>query len=364
MNQKGSVDWLLFLSTSILVLFGFIMVYSASFPEGYYYFRGDGFFFLRKQVMAGLAGMAALIIASFIDYRIYRKLNKLMFVLAILATVLLFTAYGTEAYGAVRWIDIGGLNIQPSDIIKIAAVMYVAYYLEKNAQRIRTFKKGYVPIAVLIFFFCGTIALQRDLSTTFVLAMTLGVMYFCAGANLLHIAMTAFMAISVTSYLIINESYRMVRVISFTDPFRYRSTYGYQVVQSLLALGTGGLFGMGLGQSRQKFFYIPLAYNDFIFAVIGEELGFVGAFGVILFFVVLVWRGLRIAINASDLFGTFLAMGITCLIGIQAAVHIAVVSSSMPPTGIVLPFISAGGTSLLINMASIGVLLNISKNSV
>jgi cell division protein FtsW len=188
-------------------------------------------------------------------------------------------------------------------------------------------------------------------------------MYIASGANFLHIVLTVFLGIGAIAYLIINEPFRILRIISFLDPFKYKQTYGWQVVQSFYALGTGGLFGMGLGKSRQKFFYIPLAYNDFIFSIIGEELGFIGCLVVIIFYVIIVWRGMRIAINARDSFGALLAVGITSLIGIQALVHIAVVTSSMPPTGIALPFISAGGTSLLIFMSAIGVLLNISKNS-
>ncbi len=363
MENKNSIDWILFLSTLILVLFGFIMVYSASYPEGYYNFKGDGFFFFRKQVTAGVAGIVAMVLASFVNYRIYRALNKLIFLITIAATLSLFTAYGTEAYGAQRWISIGGLNIQPSDIIKVTAVMFMAYFLDKHNHRIKTFIGGYIPVFLLILFFSGIIFIQNDLSTSFVMAMTLGVMFLCAGANLFHIFITIAGGIAGIAYLIINEPYRTLRIISFLDPFKYKSSYGWQVVQSIYALGTGGLFGMGLGQSRQKFFYIPLAYNDFIFSIIGEELGFIGAFIVIAFYIVVIWRGLRIAINAKDQFGAFLAIGVTSLIAIQTLVHIAVVTSSMPPTGIVLPFISAGGTSLLIFMGAVGVLLNISKNS-
>jgi cell division protein FtsW len=363
MENKKSIDWVLFIATLILVLFGFVMVYSASYPEGYYNFKGNGFFFLSKQVIAGLVGMVALIVVSFIDYKIYKKLNKLIFLIAIVAALSLFTAYGTEAYGAQRWISIGGLNVQPSDIIKIAAIMYMAYFLDKKKGDIKKFRQGYLPVFIFIGFFSGIIVIQNDLSTSFVLAITLGLMYIASGANFLHIVLTVFLGIGAIAYLIINEPFRILRIISFLDPFKYKQTYGWQVVQSFYALGTGGLFGMGLGKSRQKFFYIPLAYNDFIFSIIGEELGFIGCLVVIIFYVIIVWRGMRIAINARDSFGALLAVGITSLIGIQALVHIAVVTSSMPPTGIALPFISAGGTSLLIFMSAIGVLLNISKNS-
>jgi cell division protein FtsW len=363
MENRKSIDWLLFLTILVLVLFGFVMVYSSSYPDGYYNFKGNGFFFLKKQIVAGVLGFVAMIITSFIDYRIYRKLNKVFLGIIILAGFSLFTTVGTTANGAQRWIRIGGISIQPSEIIKVTAIVYMAYFLEKNNKFIKKFGRGYIPVLVMIGVFSGIIIIQNDLSTSFVLALTLGVMYLCAGANILHIIMTMLIGASGVAYLIINEPYRMLRVTSFIDPFKYKADLGWQVVQSIYALGTGGLFGLGLGKSRQKFFYIPESYNDFIFSIVGEELGFIGCFIVIIFYIVIIWRGFRIAINASDLFGSFLAVGITALIGIQALIHIAVVTSSMPPTGIALPFISAGGTSLMIFMASIGILLNISKNS-
>ena len=363
MENRKTIDWLLFLTTLVLVLFGFVMVYSSSYPDGYYNFNGNGFFFLKKQIVAGVLGFVAMIVASFIDYRLYKKLNKVFLGIIVLAGVSLFTAAGTTANGAQRWIDIGGISIQPSDIIKVAAILYMAYFLEKNNRFIKKFGRGYIPVLVMIGAFTGIIVIQNDLSTSFVLALTLGVMYLCAGANVLHVFLTMMIGASGIAYLVINEPFRKLRLISFLDPFKYKLTIGWQVVQSIYALGTGGLFGLGLGKSRQKFFYIPESYNDFIFSIIGEELGFIGCFIVILFYIVIIWRGFRIAINANDLFGSFLAVGITALIGIQALVHIAVVTSSMPPTGIALPFISAGGTSLMIFMAAMGILLNISKNS-
>jgi cell division protein FtsW len=304
-----------------------------------------------------------MIITSFIDYRIYRKLNKVFLGIIILAGLSLFTSVGTTANGAQRWIRIGGISIQPSDIIKVTAIVYMAYFLEKKNKSIKKFGRGYIPVLIMIGVFSGIIIIQNDLSTSFVLALTLGVMYLSAGANILHIFLTMIVGASGLAYFIINEPFRKLRLVSFLDPFKYKLTIGWQVVQSIYALGTGGLFGLGLGKSRQKFFYIPESYNDFIFSIIGEELGFIGCFIVIIFYIVIIWRGFRIAINASELFGTFLAVGITALIGIQALVHIAVVTSSMPPTGIALPFISAGGTSLMIFMTSMGILLNISKNS-
>ncbi len=362
-TNKKTCDWVLVFTVIILVLIGFIMVYSASYPDGYYKFGGNGFYFLKKQLIAGAVGIVAMLIAMNINYRIYKKLNKVIFLVCIVAGVSLFTAHGTEANGAQRWIDIAGNSVQPSEIIKIAGVLYMAYFLESKSAVISKFKAGFIPSILLIGLFSGLIAIQKDLSTSAVLALSLSIMFFAAGANILYFLGLGAVGTLGAIFLIAKEQYRINRVLSFLDPFKYKMTVGWQVVQSLYALGSGGLFGMGLGKSRQKFFYIPEPYNDFIFSIIGEEMGFIGCILIILLFVVVIWRGIRIAMNAPDMFGSFVAIGITSIIGIQALIHIAVVTSSMPPTGIALPFISAGGTSLFVMLASVGILLNISKYS-
>lgn len=362
-TNKKTCDWVLVFVVIILVLIGFIMVYSASYPDGYYKFGGNGFYFLKKQLMAGVVGIVAMFIAMNVNYRIYKKLNKIIFLVCIVAGVSLFTAYGTKANGAQRWIDIGGFSFQPSEIIKIAGVLYMAYFLESKSNVITKFKAGFIPSILLIGLFSGLIAIQKDLSTSAVLALSLSIMLFTAGANILYIIGLGGIGIVGAIFLIAKEQYRINRVLSFLDPFKYKMDAGWQVVQSLYALGSGGLFGMGLGKSRQKFFYIPEPYNDFIFSIIGEEIGFIGCTIIILLFVILIWRGIRIAMNAPDMFGSFVAIGITSIIAVQVLVHIAVVTSSMPPTGIALPFISAGGTSLVVLLGAIGILLNISKYS-
>jgi cell division protein FtsW len=360
-KTNKSIDWILLIFVVILVLIGFMMVFSSSYPDGYYNFNGNGFYFFEKQLIAGIIGIVAMFIASFVNYKIYRKLSGVFLLFSIIAGISLFTAYGTEANGAQRWISIGPLTLQPSEIIKVSSIIYLAYLLEKKNKVIHKFKDGFIPIVFWIVFFGGLIVIQKDLSTSMVLVITLGIMYFVAGANLFYIFISLGLLGGVSYYLVIQEQYRIDRVVSFIDPFKYKQTLGWQVVQSLYAFGTGGLIGTGLGQSRQKFFYIPEPYNDFIFSIIGEEVGYIGAILVIVCYIIVIWRGLRISINADDLFGSYIATGLTSLIGIQAFIHIAVVTSSMPPTGIALPFISAGGTSLVILLGSIGVLLNISK---
>lgn len=359
--ERKSCDWILVFVVILLVLIGFVMVYSASFPDGYFKFKGDGFYFLKKQLKAGILGIVVMFIAMNINYKIYKKFNKLILLICIAAGLSLFTAYGTEANGAQRWVNIGGFSLQPSEIIKICGVLFMAYFLEKKSEVTSKFKSGFIPAMLLIGLFSGLVAIQKDLSTSFVVAFSLGIMFFISGANILHISGLVIIGISGVVLLIANESYRMERIISFTDPFKYKLTSGWQVVQSLYALGSGGLFGMGIGQSRQKFFYIPEPYNDFIFSIIGEEIGFIGCVLIIFLFIVLIWRGIRIAMNAVDMFGSFVAIGITSIIAVQVLVHIAVVTSSMPPTGIALPFISAGGSALVIFLGAMGILLNISR---
>jgi cell division protein FtsW len=363
-NQKrnrNSVDWILVIIVLILLLVGFFMVYSSSYPDGYYNF-GDSLFFLTKQIYAGVAGIVLMIIASFIPYQIYRKFTKVILLVSValsLATIFL----GVAGNGAQRWLEIGGISLQPSEIVKIAAVLCMADFFDKRRDKLHKFKQGYIYTFLAIMGFVGLIVIHKDLSTSIVLALVLVIMFYCAGARMLYMVITAISGIAGVGVLIGLYAYRIERIVVFLDPFKYIKGKGWQIVQSLYALGTGGLFGLGLGKSRQKFFYLPEAYNDFIFSVIGEELGFLGCLFIIILFILFAWRGIRISINSKDFYGSLVAIGLTSLVLVQFLVHIAVATSSMPPTGRALPFISAGGTSLLFLLASMGILLNISKSS-
>lgn len=360
-KSKKTCDWILVFIVTVLLLLGFLMVYSSSYPDGYYNYD-DAFFFLRKQVIAGVLGLITMVIVSFFPYKYYRRFSKMILMVCIIFGVVVF-AFGFTAYGAKRWLNLGGMSIQPSEIIKIGAVLYMADYLEKNRDKLRTFKDGFLKTMLVIGGLTLLIVIQQDLSTSIVLAAVLTVMFFCAGANLLHLVLTVIAGVAGIIVLIAAFPYRMQRIVAFVDPFKYYSGIGWQICQSLFALGTGELFGLGLGKSRQKFFYLPEAYNDFIFSIIGEELGFIGCLFVIILFVLFAWRGIRIAMNCKDLYGSLVATGLTGLVLMQFLIHIAVATSSMPPTGRALPFISAGGTSILFLLASIGVLLNISKSA-
>lgn len=360
--SRKTIDWVLVIIIIALVLFGFLMVYSSSYPDGYYKFNGDPFYFLKKQVIAAVIGLIGMVFFTNIPYKLYAKFNKLILI-ACVVFALLTVVLGIASNGAQRWISIAGITFQPSEIIKIGGVLYMADYFNKNRKNMSSLTKGFFPSMVLIGFFCLLIAIQDDLSTAIILGGTLMVMFFCAGARMGHLVTLFLLAVAGVVILIAMQPYRITRVIVFFDPFKYKQNEGWQIIQSLYALGTGGLFGMGIGKSRQKFFYLPEAYNDFIFSIIGEELGFIGCVFVILAFVVFAWRGLRVSMNTEDFFGSQVALGMTTLVLVQFMIHIAVATSSMPPTGRALPFISAGGSSLMFLLCSMGILLNISKYS-
>lgn len=368
MTNKKASDFTLMIATILLVFIGIIMVFSSSWPDAIYKVK-DGYYFLRKQLIASLIGLAAMLFFMNFDYKNLYKLSRVVFLFSIMSGMLIFTPLGEEFNGARRWINLGFTTFMPSDIIKLGSIIYLAAFLSKISDEIKNFRKGLIPSLIIIGISCGLILLQKDFSTSVTLGVTLAAILFIAGIKISHIILLSLLSLGGVGLVIYqaytNEEYRyrIDRIISFLDPFKYKDGIGWQAVQSLYALGSGGLFGLGLGKSIQKYFYIPEPYNDFIFAIIGEELGFLGCATVIILFLVIIWRGIRIALNINDQFGCFLASGIIALITVQAVMHIGVVTSSIPPTGIPLPFVSYGGTSLIIYMASIGILLNISRNT-
>ncbi|MBU5438176.1 putative lipid II flippase FtsW [Tissierella sp. MSJ-40] len=362
--KKKAVDFTLLLATILLVFIGIIMVFSSSWPEGMKDFN-NGYFFLRKQLIASAIGLVGLLFFMNFDYRVLNKMSRLIYGLSALSGLLIFSPLGVSLKGARRWINLGFTTFMPSDAIKIGSIIFFASFLAKKKDDIATLKKGTIPALIIIGFSCGLIYIQKDLGTTITLAGTLMCMFFIAGMKMSHLFSLIIAAFLLLIKAITGEehAYRRRRITAFLDPFANKLDEGWQAVQSLYALGSGGLFGLGLGKSRQKFFYIPEPYNDFIFSIIGEELGFLGSLTVIMLFLLLVWRGIRIALNIDDLFGCLLATGIVSLVAIQSLIHIAVVTSSIPTTGITLPFVSYGGTSLMFYMSAIGILLNISRHT-
>ncbi|NMB26737.1 MAG: putative lipid II flippase FtsW [Tissierellia bacterium] len=361
--KKKACDFTLLLATLLLVFIGIIMVFSSSWPEGIK-IMNDGYYFLKKQVIAATLGLVALIFFMNFDYRRLKRMSKFIFTMSIFSGFLIFTPLGIVIKGARRWVNLGFTTFMPSDIIKLGSIIFLAAFLSKRKDDVIDIKKGVIPTLIIIGLSCGMIYLQKDLGTTITLGATLISIFFVAGMKFTHLLVMMCGATIGLIKAITDEEhkYRMRRFTAFLDPFADKTDTGWQAVQSLYALGSGGLFGLGLGKSRQKFFYIPEPHNDFIFAIIGEELGFLGALTVILLLLLLIWRGIRIALNVEDLFGCLLTTGIVALITIQSLIHIAVVTSSIPTTGIPLPFVSYGGTSLILYMSAVGILLNISRH--
>ncbi len=362
MAKKRASDFTLLLATVLLVFIGIIMVFSSSWPDALYK-KGDGYYFLRKQLLASILGLIVMLFFMNFNYKKLDKIALIIFVFSIMTGFLIFSPLGVKIKGARRWVDLGVITFMPSDIIKLGSIIYLSSFLAKKRENVKSFFKGLLPSLLIIGISCGMIYLQKDFGTTVILATTLLSIIFVAGMRLGHL----FILMGIAGFggykAITYEKYRLNRIYSFRDPFKFKLGTGWQVVQSLYALGSGGLFGLGLGKSRQKFFYIPEPYNDFIFAIIGEELGFLGTLTVVMLILLLVWRGIRIALNVDDLFGCLLASGIVALITIQSLIHIAVVTSTIPATGIPLPLVSYGGTSLVIYMGAIGILLNISRHT-
>lgn len=364
MAKKRACDFTLMIAVILLVIIGIIMVFSSSWPEALYKYD-DGYHFLKKQLISSGMGLVVMLLFMNFDYWKLQKLSKLIFIASIIAGLLIFTPLGVEYNGARRWINLGFTTFMPSDAIKFGTIIYMADFLAKRKGDVKKFFKGFIPSLVIIGIACGLIILQKDLSTSATLGITLFALLFIGGGSIFQLSSLGLIGVIGGILAIKSEEFRIKRVLAFLNPFapEVRDNYGWQAIQSLYALGSGGLFGLGLGKSRQKFFYIPEPYNDFIFSIIGEELGFLGGLTVIMLFLLIIWRGIRIALSTKDMFSCYLASGIVALITVQSLIHIAVSTSSMPTTGITLPFVSFGGTSLMMYMGAAGVLLNISRHT-
>jgi len=337
------------------------MVFSSSSVWALYQ-HNDSLYFLKRQMAWAFLGFLAMIFFMNYDYWNFKKHEKsIVFMMFLLLIIVLIPGVGIKLNNARRWIGIGSLTVQPSELAKLGMVIYLAGGLERKHQDVTHFFKGVFPFLLVMCVVCGLILIEPHLSAAALIGMSTIIILFVAGAKMAHLLSLGLLGIAAVAVLTITEGYRMRRYLSFIDPWSDIQDSGYHIVQSLYALGSGGLIGVGLGHSRQKFFYLPEPQTDFIFAIIGEELGFLGAVFVIIMFVFLIWRGYRTAIAAPDLFGKFLAAGITTFIALQFIINIAVVTASMPVTGMPLPFISYGGSSLIITMTQVGILLNISK---
>lgn len=361
-RESQGIDYALLVAVMLLVFTGVMMVFSSSF----YYAMAkweNKYLFLEKQLIWAGAGVVAMWFATWIDYHLYRKIGFLLFVASFVFLGLLFTPLGVELNGAVRWLDLGPITFMPSEFAKIAAIVYMAGFLENRQKKLKRFGTGLIPVLVIVAAYFVLIYKQPNLSNAITISGILMAMAFVAGVNVFQLLTLGAAGAAGIYAAILSSEWRARRFLTFLDPFKDTFGDGWQVVQSLYALGSGGLMGVGLGQSTLNKLYIPEPQNDFIFATIGEELGFVGASLLILLFMFLIYRCIRIAMNAPDQYGMLLATGITAMVAIHTIINVAVVTSSMPVTGLQLPFISYGGNFLVMLMFSMGVVLNISKQS-
>ena len=360
MQGKIWPERILFFSTIFLVLTGVVMVYSASSIMADKRF-GDSFFFLKRHTVYAMIGIAVMIAVAKVDYRRIENLVYPFLAFSVfLLLMLLIPGVGTEVGGATRWLRIGPLSIQPSEPAKLAVIFFLALSFS-NKKDMMDFKKGFLPYLVVMALFLSLMLMQPDFGTAMTLAGIMFVMLFVAGARPLHLGgLTGLL--TVAAYLLVSGSeYRRKRILSFIDPWSDPQDSGFQIIQSFLAFGSGGWMGRGLGEGRQKLFYLPEPHTDFVLPVIGEEIGFIGLVAVILLFVVIVMIGIRAALKAEDEFGRYLAIGITSMIALQAIINMGVVMGLLPTKGLPLPFVSYGGTSLIVNMVGVGVLLSITE---
>jgi cell division protein FtsW len=362
MAKKLRTDWFLFAIAAGLALFGAVMVYSASAMIALKETDGASqFTYFYKQFGFTVIGLIAMYAASRIDYHFYQNKTVVYGILAV-TVVLLIAVFGFGSInGARRWIRLPGISFQPSEIAKIALPVFLAYFLTKNEKSVGELKETVLPCLAVLVFLGGLIFIEPDLGTTIVLCAIFVSIYFAAGAKILHLASVAGAMLFVGVCALVFAPWRVERLMAFLDPFKHADDAGYQVVQSLYAIGSGGILGEGFAKGQQKLFYLPYPYSDFIFAVVGEELGLMGTLAVVIAFGFLLWRGTRAALLAPDRFGMLLGIGIITGIIVQALFNISVVISILPAKGIPLPFISYGGSSIVVTLFAVGILLNISQ---
>ncbi len=362
MTKKLRIDWFLFVIAASLALFGVIMVYSASAMIALKETQGESqFTYFYKQFSFTLAGLAMMYLSSKIDYHWYQK-SWVVYGLLALTVVLLFSVFNFPSInGARRWIRYSGYSFQPSELAKIALPVFLAYFLTKNEETIGELKETVLPCAAVFAFLCALILVEPDLGTIIILSAIFTIVYFAAGARILHIGSVIAGCLLIGAIALISSPYRRGRIFAFLNPWENADDAAYQVVQGLYAIGSGGIFGEGFAKGQQKLFYLPYPYSDFIFAVVGEEFGLIGTLAVVAAFSLLLWRGVRAALLAPDRFGKLLGVGIITGIIVQALFNISVVISILPAKGIPLPFISYGGSSVVVTLFAVGILLNLSQ---
>ena len=358
-GQPLNYDVKLLFPVLFLVGIGIVLVFSASSALALKKFGTDSYF-LKKQALFALLGVVALVICRHFPYRFLRYLAYPLLILALVfLAAIQIPEFGYSAGGAIRWFRFKSFTFQPSEFARFAMIIYLAYSMSRKMDKIKDFYVGFLPHALVFGMFAALIIIQPDFGSVVILGAVFWIMLFAGGVRISHLMASLFLIIPITYYLMVNAEYRIKRIMSFLNPWQYPSDEGYQIVHSLMAFGTGGIWGTGIGKGYQKLFYLPEPHTDFIFSVIGEELGLLGVLTILGLYVLIFWRGISIARNSRDSFGSFVAIGLTTAIGLQVCVNTGVALGLLPTKGLTLPFLSYGGTSLLINMASIGILMNI-----
>ena len=373
-TKKSQMDFILIIIIIILLSFGIVMILSASAPSALAE-TGDSYTYVTKQMIFAVIGLGVMWFVSKIDYRIYKKFYWLIYWVSIGALLLvLIPGLGSSGGGAKRWINLGFTQFQPSEITKIGMIIFYAGYLTDHKDDLRSFKKGFIlPLLYILPPVAIALLIQNHLSVGIVMSGITFVMMLMAGCRLIYFIVAGLIVggggiAALAAYFSMagdaagDANFRLGRILNYMDPWQDPTGTGWQTIQSLYAIGSGGLFGVGLGESKQKYLYVSEPQNDFIFAILAEELGFIGCILVLVLFALFIWRGIIIAMKAPDMFGSLLATGITTLVMVQVAINIGVVTNTIPNTGMSLPFFSAGGTALIILLAMCGILLNISKS--
>jgi cell division protein FtsW len=354
-------DQTLQLTVFSLLALGMAMVFTSStiMAQAQY---GDAYFFVKRQGMYALLGSGALFLGRSIDYHHYKRWVYIILLLSLISLILVFVpGIGGKVRGAARWLRFGPLTLQPSEFAKLAIVLFTAYSLARKQEKIKYFAIGFLPHMVVAGLFIALILKEPDFGTSVTVAIIVFTMLFVGGTRLTHILLALSGAIPLGVWMVLRDPKKFARVLSFMDPWKHGQDMGYQLKQALLAIGSGGLWGLGPGQSRAKLFFLPDCHTDFVLAIFTEETGFLGFLLILILFTILIGRGLRLSLKAPDSFGSYLALGLTLMIGLPALINIGVVSGALPTKGLSLPFLSYGGSGLLVNLLAVGILLNISR---
>ncbi|MFA6142588.1 MAG: putative lipid II flippase FtsW [Candidatus Omnitrophota bacterium] len=353
----------IFLVVAILVSIGIVMIYSASSIYAYSS-MGDSLYFLKRHLIYLAIGLVMMFFMMIIDINKLRVLSKpIMLATIFLLLLVLIPHIGREIAGARRWFRVGLINFQPSELAKIAVIIYMADLIARKGLAMKSFINGYIPAVMILGVIVGFVLLEPDLGTAFTISVIAVIMLFVGGVNVYYLLASGLACLPVLYMLLFRVEYRRKRMMMFLNPWSDKRGAGFQIIQSFVALGSGGPFGVGLGQSRQKLFYLPASHTDFIFSIIGEELGFLGAASVVILFMIFVWQGMKVAFKAIDPFQRYTALGIVSLIGLEALINIGVTAGALPTKGLPLPFISYGGSGLVFHLMAVGILLNIAKSS-